>query len=208
VTGRFIVFEGLDGAGTSTQAGLLAPWLQQRGLDVETTREPSNGAFGRLIRRILAGEVAAGPAALALAFATDRVDHVEGAGGVRESLEAGRWVISDRYVLSSIAYQGSDGLDVEWLHAINARALAPDLTIFIDTDPDVCMERILARGGSPERFEGLGRLKATLRQYRVAIEDGRFIGTLLEVDGNASREAVFAQICAGLTPWLARQPQA
>ncbi len=202
MTGRFIVFEGLDGAGTSTQLELLAAWLREQGIDVETTREPSTGPFGSLIRQILVGDVAASPAALALAFATDRIDHLERAGGVRETLESGRWVLSDRYVLSSIAYQGSDGMDVEWLHSINARAFEPDLTIFIDTDPAICMERIRARGANPERFEGLDRLKATLRQYRIAIEDGRFVGTLLEIDGNGSREDVYRRICDGVSAWL------
>ena len=125
---------------------------------------------------------------------------------MRETLEPGRWVLSDRYVLSSIAYQGSDGMDVEWLHSINARAFVPDLTLFVDTDPAICMERIQARGGGLERFEGLDRLKATLRQYRHAIEDGRFVGSLLEVDGNRSRDEVFEDIRAGVAGWLANLP--
>ena len=200
--GRFIVFEGLDGAGTSTQIELLAGHLRNRGIDAAVTREPTDGVVGRLIRRVLRKEVELPPAALALLFAADRVDHLEGPNGVRVALDGGQWILSDRYVLSSVAYQAADGLDAAWVAEVNRAAIAPDLTIFIAATPETCMQRIAARGGRPERFETLERLHEVDRQFRVHLGNEALTGQLFEVDGNGSIDDVAATIRGKSEFWL------
>ena len=204
--GRFIAVEGLDGAGTSTQTGLLASWLRARGLDVFVTKEPSTGAIGNLIRQVLADSVTMDQITLALAFAADRVDHIESTGGIRAQLDAGSWVISDRYVLSSLAYQGSDGLPFDWLLEINRFALTPDLTVFIDTSPETCMQRIEQRGGAPERFEGLERSRKTLLAYHESLKQGDFLDSIIGVSGEGTREEVLAKLTRELDSWLPSSP--
>lgn len=140
--GRFIVLEGLDGAGTTTQSRLLAGWLEEVGRRVLWTREPSDGPIGHMIRAILAGRLVvreptgAGegrarpldPAAVALLFAADRLDHLD--NEVRPALARGIDVISDRYYHSSLAYQSQD-CPLEWVRHINRRAVAPDVTYLL-----------------------------------------------------------------------------
>ena len=111
--GRFIVFEGIDGAGTTTQARALVSWLGTRGIKAVYTGEPSEGPIGSMLRNALRGRVVPGtvpgvldPRVIALLFAADRVDHV--LYDIRPSLERGLWVICDRFVCSSLAYQGLD----------------------------------------------------------------------------------------------------
>ncbi len=200
--GRFIAVEGLDGAGTSTQTGLLAEWLRSQSLDVTVTKEPTNGPIGNLIRQVLAGEAGLDSTSLALAFAADRIDHIESADGIRAQLEAGRWVISDRYVLSSLAYQGSDGLPSDWLREINRYALTPDLTVFIDTSPETCMERIEQRGAGLERFEGLERSRKTLLAYHESLKQGHFIDSMIGISGEGTQGEVLAKLTREFEQWL------
>jgi dTMP kinase len=194
--GRFIVLEGIDGAGTTTQAALLADALRDRlGVAVELTREPTDGPLGRLLRAALAGELRLDPVALALAFAADRADHVHNPEtGIAAALAAGRWVVSDRYLLSSLAYNRGGVVTRDWLTAINRHALAPDLTLFLAVDPELALERIAARGGAPELFETRAALTATDRAYRELIGDGAVGGALLPLDGAAPVEQVAAAI--------------
>lgn len=201
--GRFIVFEGLDGAGTSTQIELLAAHLRSRGMDAAVTREPTDGAAGRLIRQVLRKELDLDAAALALLFAADRIDHLESPTGVKAGLEAGHWLLSDRYVLSSVAYQAADGLDPDWVVTINRHAIAPDLTIFIEADPEVCMQRIAVRGARLERFETLDRLRQVDARFRAHLNRPELTGTLIRVDGNGSIEDVAASIEEKVAIWLA-----
>lgn len=149
--GRFIVLEGIDGAGTTTQAALLADALRARlGVEVELTREPTDGPLGRVLREALSGRAPLDPVALALAFAADRADHVHNPRtGIAAALAAGRWVVSDRYLLSSLAYNRGGVVTRDWLTAINRHALAPDLTLFLAVDPALALERIAARGERP-----------------------------------------------------------
>lgn len=204
--GQFIVFEGLDGSGTSTQAELLQGWLERHGQPAHRTAEPSSGPFGLLLRAALAGRIgSAGPDGrfrplpedvLALAFAADRLDHLD--HEVLPRLASGVTVISERYYLSSLAYQ-SEQLGLDWVRALNRRARRPDLTLFLDVPVEVCLERIRQRGRRTELFEDgatLRRVRAGyLRAIALLAAEGERIVTL---DGNRPPEAVLADVLRAL----------
>jgi dTMP kinase len=201
--GRLVVFEGLDGSGTTTQLDALRDWLAGRDIEVIVTHEPSGGPIGQVLRRAIDGDVALDPVTLALAFAADRADHLAvPREGINAVLDAGMWVLSDRYVLSSLAYQSGQGLPLEWLAELNRFARSPDLTIFIDTPPDECLRRIEARG-VPGMFHDAEHLKRTLAGYRAVLAGWPALaGRLLQVDGSGPREAVTAAVVAGVAAWL------
>ena len=201
--GRFVVFEGLDGAGTTTQTALLHAHLAVRGVDVETTREPTTGPVGALLRQALEGRVVLDPVTMALAFAADRTDHLHNpVNGVLRSLDEGRWVLCDRYLLSSFAYQASEAVPLDWLAAINGHATVPDLTVFVDTPPSVCLERIAARSAQRDLFENEEALDRTLRNYRAAMEQKALVGTVVVVDGDRPPDEVFADVLSLVDPLL------
>jgi len=153
--GKFIVLEGIDGAGTTTQAELLYRALVEKGYPTELTAEPSEGAVGRLIRSYLRGELKfseryLGAHCLALLFAGDRLEHL--ANQVQPWLEQGKIVISDRYLLSSLAYQSID-CELDWVITLNREAPPPDLAILLDLPTEVALKRISQRSLWPELFE-------------------------------------------------------
>ncbi|HYD09762.1 MAG TPA: dTMP kinase [Acidimicrobiales bacterium] len=197
--GRFIVFEGLDGAGTTTQVARLASWLRSRDVDVETTKEPTTGPIGAVLRQAIEGRVVLDAATLALAFAADRTDHLfNPVNGVARSLDAGRWVVSDRYVLSSLAYQDDGATARSWLREINARALEPDLTIFVDTSVTECRRRLTARSSHAELFDdSLDRTKASYD----ALLDG-LTSPLVRIDGDGDVDRVAEAIAAAVERWV------
>jgi dTMP kinase len=162
--GIFVVVEGIDGSGSTTHTKLLGKALRQRGLKVIETCEPSSGPIGGLIRQVLQGRLfvadATGPRAfawstMALLFAADRMDHLDST--VVPALREGAVVLSDRYDLSSLAYQSLTAPNgdkvVPWIRELNAAALRPDLTIVIDVPVEVAEERRRARGSAEEMFE-------------------------------------------------------
>ena len=164
IEGLFIVIEGVDGAGTTTHTKLLADRLGGRGLPVHTTREPSDGPIGMMLRQILTGRVVVpgirGPrppswTTMALLFAADRVDHIE--AEIIPNLMDGVTVISDRYDASSVAYQslsgGGDKESVEWVRRLNHHARRPDLTVILDIPPDVARKRRLTRTTGREMYD-------------------------------------------------------
>jgi dTMP kinase len=197
--GVLIVFEGLDGAGTTTQAGLLTTWLSDLGLDVEQTCEPSSGPIGGLTRSALEGRLMVDERALALMFAADRLDHLyNNVNGVISTLARGVTVVSDRYVLSSLAYQAYQGIPIDWLLSINSRALVPDVTIFIDTSVDQCVSRISGRNSRSEMFHDKTKLMHVDRYYRSVLAQGEFIGNLVTADGDQDVMTVAKQVQSGL----------
>lgn len=158
ILSSFICFEGLDGSGKSTQAGLLASELEKRGRKTFLTAEPTAGAIGRLIRQVLRHEFRTTPCALALLYAADRNHHLYNEeDGIVRNIRDGRVVISDRYFYSSIAYQGNTA-DVGYIRTINAYP-HPEYVIYIDTPVDVCMARITSRGEGKELFDRTEFLK-------------------------------------------------
>lgn len=149
-TARFIVLEGLDGVGTTTVAARLVEALRARGLRVRATAEPTQGPFGRLLRRHLSGEMTLAPVAAALAFTADRQDHLQQV--VRPPLARGEWVVSDRYLLSTLAYQGAEGVDREAILEASRSFDVPDVTFVLDAPDDVRLARMASRGGI-DRYE-------------------------------------------------------
>lgn len=191
--GRFLVLEGLDGAGTTTQTAELRRRLAARGLSVATTAEPSAGPIGALIRTVLsrrlqgAGGRPFDRGALALLFAADRLDHV--ASEVVPQLAAGRWVLSDRYLLSSLAYQALD-LPADFVASANERAPKPDLTLFLAVPPEVALRRRRAERSEADLFEELPVQRRVAAHYEARIAEGRAGGAVLVVDGTQSLAVV------------------
>lgn len=174
--GCFVVIEGIDGAGTTTHARRLADALRSRGHDVRLTCEPSDGPIGVLIRSVLEGElrVADGPpraldwSTMALLFAADRLDHVRTL--IAPALAEGAVVVSDRYDLSSLAYQSvtapSPDAALPWIRELNCHALRPDLTIVLDVPPEVAEQRRGTRGRPEELFESRDIQRRVADLYR------------------------------------------
>jgi dTMP kinase len=196
--GRFIVLEGLDGAGTTTQGALLAARLLERDIPVELTKEPTDGPIGRIVRGFTDGDLHLEPETVALGFAADRIEHtVE----ITKLLDAGTWVVSDRYVASSLAYQTSQGLPFDWVRTLNSRAMEPDATVFVDTPVATCVSRLEARGEfNTGPFDKAAALEKARALYLQAFASDVPLGRLVEVDGSASREAVADAIWAALEP--------
>lgn len=195
--GRFVVLEGLDGAGTTTQAARLATALRQAGHRVVLTREPSNGPVGVLLRQALDGRrprpegERLSDAALALLFAADRLQHLDST--VEPGLARGAIVISDRYALSSLAYQGRV-LGQPWVETLNARARTPDLTLFLEVRPRVAAARRRLRGGRQERFDDARTQAAVARAYGAVMAHHARAHHVRRIDGELGVEAVAAQV--------------
>ncbi|WP_261165995.1 dTMP kinase [Microbacterium sp. Marseille-Q6965] len=180
--GRWITLEGGDGSGKTTQAALLQEWLQQRGRTVVRTREPGGTEVGRLIREIVLhhrGEI--GARAEALLFAADRAHHV--ATLVRPALERGDIVIQDRYLDSSVAYQGAGRVlgadEVRELSLWATERALPDLTVLLDLEPEVARRRLDAADKPFDRLEAeRGEFHARVREAYLALaaaEPDRFL---------------------------------
>src|SRR5437773_1267000 len=152
--GRFITFEGGEGTGKSTQAALLAKRLHGFAISVVQTREPGGSLGAEIIRHVLLSGAAKpfGPDAEAVLFAAARADHVTTT--IRPALERGRWVICDRYIDSTRVYQGSlgqvDPRVIKGLERLTAGDLIPDLTIVLDIDPKLGLQRAAARRKSSD----------------------------------------------------------
>jgi len=190
------VLEGLDGAGTTTQGALLAARLLEHDIPVELTKEPTDGVLGRIARGFTDGDLHLEPETVALTFAADRIEHtVE----MRELLDAGTWVVSDRYVASSLAYQTSQGLPFEWVRTLNSRAMEPDATVFVDTSVATCVARLEARGEfNTGPFDKAAALEKAHELYLQAFASDVPLGRLVEVDGDATREQVADAIWAAI----------
>ncbi|WP_461865525.1 dTMP kinase [Thermococcus sp.] len=172
----FIVMEGIDGAGKSTQARLLAEWFRNKGKDVVLTKEPTDTAFGKLIRRLVLTGGQEGiidgarisHEAEALLFAADRAEHVHKL--IKPALKAGKIVISDRYFYSSLAYQWARGLDLEWLIDLNKFAVRPDLVILLDLPAKESMKRINGRSIKTE-FDKIAELQKRVRENYLKLAE-------------------------------------
>jgi dTMP kinase len=168
--GRFIVFEGLDGSGTTTQTAFLANWLDSKGLEVVATKEPTDGLWGGIIRGVLKGELDSHPLSLCHAFMADRIDHIQ-----KLQNQTNRYkrpiILSDRYQLSYLAYQQKDThKSIEWLHRTQQGLPVPDITIFLDVPPTTCFERMKKSRITQERYENINILERISEGYYNAID--------------------------------------
>ena len=182
--GAFIVIEGLDGSGKTTQARLLVQKLRNSHKAVYTT-EPSRGKIGSFIRECcLFEEKRLDSATEALLFAADRIEHIQ--NEVVPALNKGLLVISDRYLYSSLAYQGSTGLSLEWIEAINKHALKPDLAVFIDVAPETVMQRLNRKKSVMETLETQRQVREVYLKFvanddMVRIDGDKLVAELSEV---------------------------
>jgi dTMP kinase len=201
--GRFIVLEGIDGSGTTTQAARLVASLRGAGHDVVVTREPSDGPLGVVLRQALTRRlVGLSDRALALLFAADRLDHL--ASVVEPALAEGKVVVSDRYVLSSLAYQGMR-LPLGWVEALNAAARPADLTVYLAVDPRTAARRRQGRGGTAELFDADEVQRAVARAYARVVRKHARAQRVVRVDGRASPDEVAREILARVRTVLPRR---
>ena len=192
--GAFICIEGLDASGKTTQARRLVRELRRRGFKAVYTTEPSPGEIGKFIRTYILQRKRRVPIAVeALLFAVDRVDHLE--RRVKPALQEGKIVVSDRYVYSSLAYQGAAGLDLNWIEEINRSVVTPDLAIYIDVPPEVAVKRIKGKRSVMERLQVQRKVREV---YLKFVEDGR----LIRVDGNRPKDEVERDILAIVLDFL------
>ena len=191
--GVFICIEGLDGCGKTTQAKLLVEKLQKSHTAVYTA-EPSGGKIGTFIRnRILYGEKRPPTDVEALLFAADRIEHVE--NEIKPALALGQLVISDRYVYSSLAYQGAAGLSLEWIEKVNEHALKPDLAVFIDVDPKTVMRRLKPRKSVMENMETQQKVRDVYLKFVAK-------GELARIDGDKPLSEVADALSATVLKFL------
>ena len=182
--GLLIAIEGIDGAGKTTQARVLASWLRRNGVKARYTSEPTSGEIGALIRKHL-GRRRYSEEVVALLFAADRLEHVRTV--IEPSLSKGITVVADRYLHSSIAYQTASTGRREWVRAVNSLAPAPDLSILIDLPVEEALRRIKRRRYLYEHREFLERVR---EEYLNLAKEGH----LIVVDGMGRKEKVSTKI--------------
>jgi dTMP kinase len=198
--GKYLVLEGIDGAGTTTLQEGLVKALRASGLTVHVAAQPSDAGAGAMARQLLKNPLDEEHerAALALCFATDRLALRQ---RFERELAAGHWVVCDRSVLSSLVYQGSE-LDEAWVASINRYALAADQTFLLDVTADVAWSRIGHRGQVRERFEVPERLRVLRQRYLDAVRT--FASPVRRIDASQSPDAVLQHALRALRDhgWL------
>lgn len=186
--GRFIVLEGLDGSGITTQATMLRNALIEQGKEAVLTKEPSDGLIGGMIKACLRHEWKTDALTLQILFAADRAHHI--ASEIEPAIKAGKYVICDRYVLSSLVFGGTS-VSVEVLKQLNANFRKPDMTFFVDTQPKVCMERMKKARHHVELFEEEHKL-VQIRKNFLAMKS-YFPNTQI-IDGNRNPDEIHSEI--------------
>jgi dTMP kinase len=191
--GFLVCVEGLDGCGKTTQARMLVRELRDS-YDAVYTAEPSSGKIGQFIKKYcLHAEKRGSVVVEALLFAADRFDHVE--TEIVPALREGKLVVSDRYVYSSLAYQGAAGLDLNWIGRINEHAVRPDLAIFIDVEPEIVVQRLKPKRSVMENLETQRKVRGV---YLGFVDKGE----LVRIDGNASKVKVANEVLGVVVGFL------
>jgi dTMP kinase len=194
---RFIVVEGLDGAGTTTQMKALAEAFDKAGVHCHATFEPTSSPLGSLVRSVLRKDVVTTPLALAMLFSADREDHLHHPiTGIVEKLSKGAVVISDRYLFSSLAYQSVD-CGFERVSSLNDFPI-PRYIVYLDTPVDACLQRIDSRDNEREIFEKQEFLEKVRDNYEFIFADLPEEVTLLRIDGMKSKEEITHSILSVL----------
>jgi dTMP kinase len=197
----FIVFEGIDGSGKSTQIRLLEAFLTARGQKVVRTAEPSDGPAGKLIRQVFSGAYPADERVVAGLFVADRLEHILHAEtGMRKALDEGFTVLCDRYYLSSYAYQGVH-MPLEWVMQANSLAatlLKPDLHIYLDLAPEKALERIRKGREDRELYETMENLSKVHALYAQLIASLSEKETIVSIDATPDPSTLHNQVIQAL----------
>lgn len=204
--GKFIVLEGIDGSGKSSQVAPLVRRLEGLGLLCRADREPTGGPVGSLIRQIFTGRVSADNRVIAALYAADRIDHlVNAVDGLCAAIDGGITVVSDRYYFSSYAYHSVD-MDMDWViqaNSISADLLRPTLTVFLDVPVETALDRIRKNRFVEEIFDQEDRLRRTRELYFRAFERLKDVERVAVVDGSGTEEEVAERIWAAVAPYFA-----
>jgi dTMP kinase len=201
--GLFVVFEGIDGTGKSTQINLLAEKLRRLGLSVISTYEPTDGPYGRKIRELFVNRSTVSHEEELELFMADRRQHVEAV--IRPALEKGQVVLCDRYYLSTAAYQGANGLDPDDILARNkAFAPVPDLALILELEPALGIHRIQNhRQENPNTFEEESNLSKVAAIFSSLKEQ-----YIRRIDASKTVEAVHQQVLLEVEKVLSQKKQA
>ena len=195
--GIFICIEGLDASGKTTHAHRLVRSLLERGYMALYTTEPSSGQIGTFVRTyILQRRKRVSTVVEALLFAVDRVDHVEET--IKPAVKDGKIVVSDRYLYSSLAYQGAAGLNLNWIEEINKFALSPDLAIYIDVPPEIVVKRLKRKKSVMENLQTQRRVREV---YMRLVKDGR----LMLINGNRTKHEVATEVLSTVLDFLKKR---
>jgi dTMP kinase len=186
--GKFIVFEGIDGSGITTQATLLRNYLISKNKDALLTKEPTDGLVGGIIKSALRKEWNTDPLTLQTLFAADRSHHLK--TEIEPALKKGRTVICDRYILSSLVF-GSLGVSVGILKQLNAEFRRPNMTFIVDTHPRICMERMKKARHHVELFEEEQKLEQVRRNI-LSLKN--YFPDTFVIDGNRAPEDILKDI--------------
>ena len=193
----FIAFEGIDGSGKSTQVKLLTENLENAGHRVYVTCEPTDSPIGTIIRNIFNHKLEGDHRTIAGLFVADRLDHLlNTTNGMLKKLEEGYTVITDRYYFSSYAYQGVH-VPIDWViqaHSLSADLLRPDLNIYLDMPPEICMNRLSKGRSSLELYETIENLRNVKNKYFEAFDKLKNQEKIFITDGNRSPEIIAADI--------------
>jgi dTMP kinase len=199
----FIAFEGIDGSGKSTQLRLLSESLKNAGYKVYCTFEPTDSPIGSVIRNILNHRIEADNKTIAGLFVADRLDHLlNKTSGILKKLNEGFTVITDRYYFSSYAYHSSH-MPMDWIiqaNSLSADLLRPDITVFIDVDPELSIKRLNSGRSSIDLFENIDNLKKVKEKYFKAFEKLKDIEKVCIVDGNRSLDTIAENILQLVAP--------
>lgn len=185
---KLVVIEGLDGAGLSTQASLLASWLSNRGKYVVLTKEPTNNIIGGMVKSHLTGNQDVSTRALRLMFAADVIHHTE--KEIAPSLQQGRYVICDRYILSSLAY-GMIDFNKDWLEYIHTGYIIPDITFYLKVPPRECINRLRRKGFGLKLFEQETHFRRIEQNFDILAAE---FPRVHAIDGNKSIKDVHENI--------------
>lgn len=205
--GLLIAFEGIDGSGKSTQMNLLADRLKCEGFRVHCTAEPTRGPMGVLIRDAFNHRNAFSDAVIAGLFVADRLHHItETETGILTMLDQGYIVLTDRYYLSSYAYQGVH-VPMDWVIAANAFAVSicpADLHIYIDVPPDTAIGRLHKSRLEIEKYETLDNLRSVYQQYQYAIDRIQHIEAVSVFSGTNQKESLTTEIWNRIASMLSK----
>jgi dTMP kinase len=208
VKGKFIVIEGIDGSGKTSQINRLGAYFAENNIPCFVTKEPSDRPIGNLARQAVCGggKNLLSADALALLFAADRAEHLN--KEIRPALAAGKVVLCDRFIYSNMAYQGM-AVPMWAIASYNERFIKnteifekPDLTIFIDTPPEECTRRIIASRESFELFDGAETAQKIRSGYFEAFELCKAHMPVTVIDGNRSKNEIFSRLSAIINPLL------